>query len=592
MIRCFFAIVMAVLISASCTKSFRMEDGKVLNIVVPSGVKGFDPIYANDRYSGNESGRVYETLLGYHYLKRPFELEPVLAKEMPTVSKDGLTYTFKVRSGVLFHDDKCFPEGKGRELTAHDFAYSIKRLADPKLQGLGWWVIDGKIAGLNQWRLNNKKREKVDYEEAVEGIKVLDKYTIQFKLSKSFPQFLYAMAMGFTAAVPREAVEKYGRSFMNHPIGTGPFRIKDGIYRQTKRIEYYKNPTYWNHTYPCEGAEEFVKQGFLKDCGKQLPLVDKLVVQISEESQPRWLNFERGRFDYIQIPKDNFDSVIPDGKTLSKDMVKRGITLQVVPQIDITYSAFNHDLKLFQNKPLRQAISLAYNINKVNELFFNNTGFVAQSVVPPGLKGYDPNFKNEYRGYGTPENILRAKELLKKAGYPAGKGLPEITYDVSASTVGRQMAEYFKKCMNSIGIKIKVIQSPWPEFQEKITTRRVMMFGMAWGADYPDAENFLQLFYGANRSPGANGSGYTNEKFDRKYLRASTMQDSAERTKLYDELNKFVADEVPVIFGLHRQMFILRNSWLKNYIYTDFERGTAIYFNIDLNEKAEVFKNE
>jgi len=181
--------------TVSCTKSFRREEGKVLNIVSVSGVKGFDPIYANDRYSNNEVSRVYETLLQYHYLKRPFELVPNLAAEMPKVSSDGLTYTFKILKGVLFHDDKAFPEGKGRELVASDFVYSIKRLADPKLQGLGWWLLDGKILGLNEWREKYKAQDFSNYDEDVAGLKALDKYTIQFKLAKPFPQFLYSLAM-------------------------------------------------------------------------------------------------------------------------------------------------------------------------------------------------------------------------------------------------------------------------------------------------------------------------------------------------------------------------------------------------------------
>lgn len=592
MIKQLFLVLIFASFFATCTKPFRKEEGKVLNIVVSSGVKGFDPIYGNDRYASNEISRVYETLLQYHYLKRPFELVPNLAASMPEVSKDGMTYTFKILKGVLFHDDEAFENGKGRELTAEDFVYSIKRLADPKLQGLGWWLIDGKIAGLNEWRNKYKKLPVVNYDDEIEGLQAVDKYTLRFKLSKPFPQFLYSLAMSFTSAVAREVVEHYGRSFINHPIGTGPFRIKDGVYKQTKRIEYYKNPTYRNVLYPCNGSAEFIKKGLMKDCGKKLPLVDRIVVQISEESQPRWLNFERGRFDYIEIPKDNFDAVIPDAKTLSPAMSSRGISLQIVPSLDITYNAFNHDMELFQNKYLRQAMSLAYNISAANSLFFNDRGIPAQSVIPPGLKGYDKSYKSPFRGLGRKSDIDKAKVLLKKAGYPGGKGLPEITLDVTSQTVARQMGEYFKKCMNEIGIDIKVIQNPWPEFQEKIIKRKVMLFGMAWSADYPDAENFLQLYYGPNKSPGANGSGYDNKYFNKLFLNASQMQDSPERTQKYKELNEFISTEAPVIFGVHRQTFVLKHKWLKNFIQSDFEQGNAKYFNINLEQKEEVLGNE
>ncbi len=592
MIKQLFLIILLSSLFTSCTKSFRKEEGKVLNIAVSSGVKGFDPIYGNDRYASNEISRVYETLLEYHYLKRPFQLVPNLAASMPEVSKDGMTYTFKILKGVLFHDDAAFKDGKGRELTAEDFVYSIKRLADPKLQGLGWWLIDDKIAGLNEWREKNKKLSKVNYDEKIEGLSALDRYTIRFKLSKPFPQFLYSLAMSFTSAVSREVVEHYGRSFINHPVGTGPFRIKDGHYKQTKRIEYYKNPTYRKKLYPCDGSAELIEKGLTKDCGKRLPLVDRIVVQITQESQPRWLNFERGRFDYIEIPKDNFDAVIPDAKTLSPEMSSRGVSLQVVPSLDITYNAFNHDMELFQNKYLRQAMSLAYNITEVNTLFFNDRGIPAQSVVPPGLKGYDKSFKNPYRGTGLKSDIEEAKALLVKAGYPEGKGLSEITYNIASTTAARQMGEYFKKCMKKIGIEIKVIQNPWPEFQEKIIRRKIMMFGMAWSADYPDAENFLQLYYGPNKSPGANGSGYNNAFFNDLFVKASRMQDTPERTASYKKLNEYVAEEMPVIFGLHRQTFVLTHKWLENFIQSDFEQGNAKYYNINLEQKEEILGNE
>lgn len=579
------SLVLGLLITFSllngCTKK-REEKGKVLNIAVSSEVKGMDPIYANDRYSANEVARVYEGLLQYHYLKRPYTLVPNLAEEMPTVSEDGLTYTFKIKKGVVFQDDPAFPEGKGRELTAEDFVYSIKRLADPKLQGLGWWLLDGKIKGLNEWKEKYNELPATDYTEEVEGLKALDRYTLQFKLAKAFPQFLYSLAMPFTFAVAKEVVEKYKADFINHPIGTGPFVIEDGVFKQTKRITYLKNPTFREEKFPCEASEKIKSQGFLKDCGKKLPLVDKLNIHIIEESQPRWLNFQKGKVEYVGVPKDNFDSVIPDAKNLSPDYQSKGIELLVSPLIDVTYTAFNHDLPLFKNNPkLRQAMSLAYNIDESNEKFYNNQAIPAQSVVPPGIAGHIEGYVNPYRGHGRAEDIAKAKKLLAEAGFPEGKGLPEITYDCPGSTITRQIGEFFKLEMAKIGVKIKVVQNPWPELQKKITTRNVMTYGIAWGADYPDAENFLQLLYGPNKAPGANGSGYDNPEMNRLFKVAAVMQDSPERTALYEKMNRIAAEEVPWIYGVHRQSFVLKHSWLKNYVSSDFDAGIARYLDID-----------
>jgi ABC-type transport system substrate-binding protein len=566
----------------SCTKKDNADES-VLNISVGSEIKGMDPIYASDRYSGNEVGRVYEGLLEYHYLKRPYTLTPNLAEAMPTVTDNGLTYTFKIKKGVVFHDDAAFPGGKGRELTAADFVYSIKRLADPKLQGLGWWVIDGKIAGLNEWREESKNASKTDYTKKIEGLQALDKYTLQFKLSKPFPQFLYALAMPFTFVVAKEVVDHYGKEFLNHPVGTGPYVLP--LFGQSTRIVYKKNPTFRKKLYPSEASEEFKAKGFLADAGKQLPLIDKIVVNIMIESQPRWLSFQKGRLDYVGIPKDNFDSAVTPDKKVSDALAKKGMELLIAPSLDVTYTAFNHDVELFKNNvDLRRAMALAYDVNESNKLFFNSTGLPAQSVVPPGIKGFIKGYQSPYRG----PNVEEAKRLLAKAGFPDGKGLPVITYDCPSSTVARQIGEFFKKQMEKINVKIQVVTNTWPELQKKITKRQVMLYGIAWGADYPDAENFLQLLYGPNRAPGANGSGYDNPEFNRLYEVASVMQDTPERTALYEKMYRMAADQAPWIYGLHRQAYALKQSWVRNFLITDFEIGRVQYLNIDLKTKKEM----
>lgn len=578
----FTFLILGLLVSA-CTKKEESSE-KTLHIAITQEVKGMDPIFSSDRYSNNEVARVYEGLLEYHYLKRPYTLVPNLAASMPEVSEDGLTYTFKIQEGVFFHDSEAFPEGKGRELVAQDFVYSLKRLADPKLQGLGWWLLDGKIVGLNEWREEQSKRDVVDYDAEVEGLKALDATTLVFKLTKPYPQFLYALAMPYTFVVAREVVEKYGAEFLNYPVGTGPFVLPR--LERTNRIVYKRNPTFRKKLYPSEASDEFRRAGMLEDAGKALPLVDRIEVNIMVESQPRWLNFQKGRVDWIAIPKDNFDSAITPDRGLSEDFAKKKINLLITPSLDITYTAFNHDMPIFQNADLRRAMSLAYDADTANKLFYNDTALVANSVIPPGIAGHIPTYTNPYRG----PNLEKAKELLKAAGFPEGKGLPTFTYDCPNSTVARQIGEYFKMQMAQIGIKVEVVTNPWPQFLEKINRRQIQIYAIAWGADYPDAENFLQLLYGPNKSPGANGSGYKNPEFDRLYQRAAVMQDSPERTALYERMNRLVAEEVPWVFGVHRQDFSLVHGWVKNFIPSDFDAGRATYLNVDVEKKRELSK--
>jgi oligopeptide transport system substrate-binding protein len=574
------AILLSLVASLTACSKKETSNEKVLRLSISAKVKGMDPIYANDMYSSNEVARVYEGLLEYHYLKRPYTLVPNLAEALPVVADNGLTYTFKLKKGVMFHNDAAFKEGKGREVTAEDFVYSIKRLADPKLQALGWWLLDGKVKGLNDWRAKYASLPKVDYTEEVEGLKALDRYTLQFKLAKPFPQFLYSLAMPFTFVVAKEAVTKYGKEFINHPVGTGPFVLP--VFRQSNKISYTKNPAFRKKIYPTDASAEF--KHLLKDAGKTLPFVDKVVVDILVESQPRWLNFQKGKIDFIAIPKDNFDSAIIPGKGVTDELAKKGISLLVTPSLDVTYTAYNHDRKLFSNVKLRQAMSAAYDPSASNTLFYNSNALPAQSVVPPGIAGNIKGYTNPFHG----QNIELAKKLLAEAGYPEGKGLPEITYDCPSSTVSRQIGEFFKKQMAKIGIRIKVMQNPWPELQKKIKNRTVMMYGIAWGADYPDAENFLQLLYGPNASSGANGSGYNNQEFNSLFKTAAVMQDSPQRTALYEKMNRIVAEQVPWVFGVHRQTFVLRHSWLKNYISADFNAGQAQYLNVDLEKKKEM----
>lgn len=218
------AVAIALAITG-CTKKRFDENDNSLNLVLRANVKGLDPISANDLYSSTVIAQMYEGLLEYNYLKRPFTLQPALAEAMPEVSKDGLTYTFKIKKGVKFHDNAAFKDGKGREITAQDFIYSWKRLADPRNASEGFWIFDGKIKGLNEWA-QMVKAEKANYDTPVEGLAATDNNTLVVKLTGVYHQLPFVLAMPFASIVPKEAVEKYGKEFLNNPVGTGPFVLE------------------------------------------------------------------------------------------------------------------------------------------------------------------------------------------------------------------------------------------------------------------------------------------------------------------------------------------------------------------------------
>jgi len=573
------ALSILLLFSACSKKQYSTES--VLRVSAPSDIKGFDPMMASDVGSAAQIAKVYEGLLSYHWLKVPFELVPNLAEAMPEISKDGMTYTFKIRKGVYFQDDASFPSGKGRELEASDFVYSFKRHADSKNQSTGWWLFDGKLVGLNEWRKKYENLPAANYNEEIEGAKAIDKYTLQLKLAKVFPQFLYALAMPFSYVVAKEAVLKYGKEFINHPVGTGPYRLP--VFDNRKHLVFTKNPTFREKFYPKEASPEF--QDMLSDAGKKLPLVDKIVVDVMVESQPAWLKFNKGETDYLSIPKDNYNAAIKENK-LSGEMQNKGMFLKITPGLDVYFIGFNFENKIFQNVNLRRAMSLAFDAKLANELFYNNTGFLAESVAPPGIAGNDPSFKNPWRG----PNLEQAKKYLALAGYPDGKGLPEITLDTFSSTSARQKGEFFQKQMEKIGLKIKVVTNLSPELQAKIKRRSTMLIDYGWIGDYPDTENFLQIFYGPNSSPGANSSNYSNPDFNKQYELVSKMQDSPERTALYTKLNQYLANEAVAIFTVHTQSYMLQQKWVKNYHDSDFIFDFHQYLNIDQKEKADTLK--
>ena len=555
---------------------------KVLAMANESVIKGMDPVRAEDAYMAREVSKVYEGLMEFHYLKRPFELSPNLAAEMPTVSEDQLVYTFKIREGVVFQDDACFKDKKGRELTAADFVYALKRLADPKIQSSGFWLVDGRIKGLNEWREHNETTDTVDYDQEIEGLKALDKYTLQITLTAPYPQILYALTMPQSFVVAHEAVSYYGADFMNHPVGTGPYVLKN-FSMQDSTLVYHKNPTFRDKFFPTEASDEY--QYMLDEyAGKKLPFVDKIVVSILPEVHPRWLQFQGGQIDTIEVSKTKLATEVFVEGGLPAELQKQEVQLFASPSVETSYIVFNVEHPVFKdNLKLRQAISLAFDAVGYNELFFNSKAIAAQSTIPPGLAGYKADYKNPYLTY----NLPKAKQYLAEAGYPEGKGLPIITMDIASTTDHKQKGEFFQRCMAQIGIRVQLVENLFPVLLNKRLQKSTMLHTLTWSGDYPDAENFLQLFYGPIQ-PSGLGSNIHHNVFDALYKKASILQDSSVRTELYEQMNQIVAEYVPAIYTTHPLHVSLQHSWLKNYCWSSFHYGTELYWDIDVDKKQDM----
>ncbi len=580
MFRATYLLFLSAFLVVSCTQKIDDKD-TTLNFPLSANVKGLDPVGLTDVYSNYVVSQIFEPLFDYHYLKRPLQLKPLLAAEMPTVSKDGLTHTIKIKPGVKFQDSEAFPDGKGRELVAEDFIYSWKRIADPANQSENFWIFDNRIVGFNEWREKIKKGE-VTYDTPIEGLKATDKYTIVIKLKKPYYQLNYVLAMASAAAVPKEAVEKFGKEFLNHPVGTGPYKFDS--WTRNSKIVLSKNPTWHGETYPTEGEPGDKEKGLLEDAGKPLPFVEKVVFHEIIEDQPRWLNLMKGNLDYMGIPKDNFDAAIKGGQ-LTEDMKGKGFGLYITQEPDVTYTSFNMDDPVVgKNANLRKAIALATDTPTLIEKFYNGRAIVAQGPIPPDVDGYDANFKNEFKEY----NISKAKEFLAKAGFPEGKGAPVLEYSTTNSTTARQMAEYFQQNMKAIGLDVKIISNSWPQFTDKIRERKAQVWGIAWAADYPDAENFLQLLYGPNASPGPNGSNYNNKQFNELYDKAAHLPPGPERTKVYQQMRDVFVKDLPWIPDAHRLGYYMYHGWLSNLKHHQIIYDQFKYLRIDPKKRAEL----
>ena len=560
------------------------DNGKMVRyLALAAKVRGMDPMDIGDTTSSSVASQIFECLYQYHYLKRPYELQPCLAADFPIISDDSLTYTFKLREDVYFADDPAFTAtaGKGRQLVAADFIYAWKRIADVKNISKNWWVFEDKIVGLDEFREYTKKLPqgaKPDYNLSVEGLQALDDFTLVVKLKKPWPQILYLLAHLPTAPVAEEAVEYYGKALHNHPVGTGPFRLKE--WKRGHKIVMVRNPRFRKELYPFQGEPADAQAGLLDDAGQPLPFVDEARWQLIQEDPPRWLTFMRGQLDASGIPKDFYDQTIDPGRQLKPEMQAKGIVLKKFRDPSTFWYGFNmEDPVIGKNRPLRRAMSMAINRAEYIEIFTNNRAEAAQGPIPPLFREYDPQAVNPNCQY----NPDQARELLREAAKINGGSLPRITLSMPGTdTQTRQVGEYVGRAMAQVGLAVEPDYMDWPVFQNKVKTKSTQVFAMGWVADYPDPENFMQLFYSKNISPGPNNFNYQNPAFDVLYEQARVMPESPQRTEIYRRMAQIVQEDCPAVFLVHRVAFVLHYDWLENYKPHVFGYGLLKYQKINL----------
>ena len=546
------------------------QGGKVFRYSLDSAPTSLDPVRASTLYANQLVVILYDTLYVYKYLQRPYELRPSLAAAMPEISEDGLVYTIPLRSGVRFADDPAFPDGKGRELIAEDFIYSLKRHFDPATRPAGAWLWQGRIEGLDDW-----KQAGSDYSAEVSGLRALDRYTIQIRLLRPYPQLIYTLAMGFSSIVPREAVEYYGREFSINPVGSGPFRLLS--YDTTKAV-LEPNP---NSVQPpvdldYEGYDPAVQGGYglEKIAGRTPPFIDRLEIDFIKEGSARWSSFTKGNeIQYTGLPTEQTERVLAStDPVLLKPEYAAKYHMRSEMEAGFVFNAINMDFPEFgynddpererRNHALRCAMIRGFDWQSRNESWYAGLGSIFPGVIPPMLPEYDPGLSAASITY-DPDY---ARSLLAENGWDA-ENIPELVYGTTPGPTSRLFFEQFRAWMMRIGYPAeKIVLKTYATFGDIAKAWRnseLPLIAKGWGLDYPDAENTLQLFYGPNASPGSNDGNYRNPEYDELFRQAAVMLPSAERTELYRRMNQMIIDDCVAFTGLSRVGIYL---WHRNIV--------------------------
>jgi len=559
------AAVIAVLPGCGPTpESLDTKGQKVFRYAMNGAPVSLDPVQSSSIYANVVVLNLFDTLYTYKYLARPPELKPHLAAAMPEISEDGLTHTIRLKPGVRFADSEVFADGKGREVTAHDVVYSLKRHFDPATRPQGAWLWQGRIAGLDEWKAAGS-----DYTKEVSGLRALDDYTLQIKLTRPYPQLLYTLAMGFSAVVPHEAVEQYGREFAIKPVGSGPFNL---VSFNTAKAILVPNTNYrqepFDLVYEGYNAEKQGYTGVSALQGRSAPYLDRLEIDFIQEGSALWNSFTKG--DEVQmsgLPDEQVKSVLSSTSPITlKPEFSAKYKMTTGPEAGFVYSNFNLDFpeigynddpeREVRNHALRCAMIQGFNWQARNESFYMGLGQVFPGVIPPAVPEFDPAMS----AVSVTRDVDKAKQLLNDNGWTA-ENLPELTYGSVAGVKSRLFFEQFRAFMKDIGYppeKLKYKRyATFGDLLRAWSRSELPLVSKGWGLDYPDAENTLQLFYGPNRSPGSNDANYANDEYDALFRQASVMAPSEERTGIYRRMNQMLVDDCVALTGLTRMRIVL-----------------------------------
>ncbi|MGR9046042.1 MAG: ABC transporter substrate-binding protein [Gammaproteobacteria bacterium] len=624
--------------------------------------KHLDPAVA---YSANEYtfiGQIYEPPFQYHYLKRPYQLAPLTAVKMPEVDYFDSSgkklpdnaqdfeiafteYRIEIKPGIHYQPHPAFAKNKAgeflyhhlmaeqladikrlsdfgsigtRELTSDDYVFQIKRLASPKVQSPIAELMKHYIVGFSEFYQQAAGMGPEQIKALpMEGVVPLGRYRYKIKIKGKYPQFIFWLAMPFFAPIPWEADVFYDQQGLKdqnitldwYPVGTGAYLLEEN--NPNRRMVMIKNPNFHFEAYPSEGEPGDLEAGLLKDAGKPLPFIDKVIFTLEKETIPYWNKFLQGYYDASGIASDSFDQAIQFSGAgevgLTPSMKAKGIHLQKAVTTSIFYVGFNMlDATVGKGeraRKLRQAIAIALDYEEFISIFMNGRGIPAQGLLPPGIFGYvegkegiNPYVYSWKNGQAVRKDISAARKLLKEAGYPGGvdpkTGQALILYfdTTSVSIDDRPRMNWFRKQFKKLGIKLVIRGTDYNRFQQKMRAGNAQIFMWGWNADYPDPENFFFLLYGPNAKVshgGENAVNYQNSRYDRLFRQMRGMDNNARRLRIIQQLQQIVRHDAPWIFGLYPEDFSLFHGWYKNLKPNLMANNRLKYTRIDTKVRTE-----
>ncbi len=525
---------------------------KVLRIAFEAPDDGFDMVKTFNFYSGNVADVIFERLLQYDYLANPVKLVPATAQSMPVIKENGKVYIFKIKPGIYFTADPAF-KGQRRELIAENYVYSVKRILDPKNHSSSYAFIDQKIVGANALVEQAKQTGRFNYDAKIEGVKALDRYTLQFTLTQPDYNFPYILAYSTFGATAREVVDYYKDRLGMHPVGTGPYMLSKYVPRS--KIELVANPDYRGFVWNFKSTGTAWDNQLVKEMtGKKMPQIGKVNISIIEEEQSRWLAFQSKQLDFDKLTSSSIPKVLDQNNQLKPAMRQKGIRLYPNKEAEITYTMLNmRDPIIGGNNldkiALRRAIAMSFNVDEYIRILRKGQAVKAEMLVPAGVNGHNPKYRSSI-GY----NPSLANKLLDHFGYkkgadgyrnlPNGKALVlKINTESGSSSV--MYSELWKKNLDAIGIRADFRVSNFADNLKAATQCEYMIWGGAWHADYPEGENFTQLLYGPNVGRG-NQSCYSSSAYDGLYKQAM-QQPPEKRMPYYEKMSRQIEADNPLI---------------------------------------------